>query len=278
MYAAPVIDLHVWAGRPQAGVALAEQIITDLAEAWQDPYFVGRIRVTALAIAALADEVANLSESERAAAVNHGSVLVAGGRDAAERGVPSGQRLGPEGRAWQARLEAEWHRLRWLAGIDLPPLTEHVKAWQAAIDAFDSGFPEVYERARSQSRLAAVLRAAGQLAEAAEQATSARAVARGLRAEPLLSELRSLGAVGSRERHGPGENEALTAREREVLALLVAGRTNREVARQLYISEKTVSVHVTNILAKLGARSRTEAAAIARRDGLIDSRGGSAQP
>ena len=58
-------------------------------------------------------------------------------------------------------------------------------------------------------------------------------------------------------------------REREVLALLVEGRTNRQIASQLYISEKTVSVHVSNILAKLNVRSRTEAAALANRDRLL---------
>jgi DNA-binding NarL/FixJ family response regulator len=59
---------------------------------------------------------------------------------------------------------------------------------------------------------------------------------------------------------------ALTDRERDVLALLVEARTNRQIANRLYISEKTVSVHVSNILAKLGVRSRAEAAALARRD------------
>ena len=62
----------------------------------------------------------------------------------------------------------------------------------------------------------------------------------------------------------------LTPREREVLALVADGRTNGEVARALFISTKTVSVHVSNILAKLGAAGRTEAAAIARREGLLD--------
>ena len=47
------------------------------------------------------------------------------------------------------------------------------------------------------------------------------------------------------------------------------GRSNGEVAKSLFISTKTVSVHVSNILAKLGAAGRTEAAAIARRDGLL---------
>ena len=60
----------------------------------------------------------------------------------------------------------------------------------------------------------------------------------------------------------------LTAREYEVLRLLAAGRTNREIATELFIAPKTASVHVSNILGKLGAASRTEAAAIAHAEGL----------
>ena len=60
----------------------------------------------------------------------------------------------------------------------------------------------------------------------------------------------------------------LTARELEVLGLLVEGRSNRQIAEQLFISNKTASVHVTNLLAKLGVHSRLEAAAMARRLGL----------
>ncbi|MCW2523445.1 MAG: transcriptional regulator, LuxR family, partial [Frankiales bacterium] len=59
-------------------------------------------------------------------------------------------------------------------------------------------------------------------------------------------------------------------RELEVLRLVEQGRTNRQAAKELYISEKTVSVHVSNILAKLGAGGRAEAGAIARRDGLLE--------
>ena len=60
----------------------------------------------------------------------------------------------------------------------------------------------------------------------------------------------------------------LTPREAEVLSLVAAGRTNREIAIGLYVSEKTASVHVSNILRKLGVTSRVEAAAVAQRLGL----------
>ena len=52
--------------------------------------------------------------------------------------------------------------------------------------------------------------------------------------------------------------------------LVAAGRTNGEIGKQLFISTKTVSVHVSNILAKLGASRRTEAVAVARDSGLLD--------
>ncbi len=66
----------------------------------------------------------------------------------------------------------------------------------------------------------------------------------------------------------PSPVAALTAREREVLGLVAAGRSNGEIGAALFISTKTASVHVSNILAKLGVRGRGEAAAIAHRAGL----------
>jgi DNA-binding CsgD family transcriptional regulator len=56
--------------------------------------------------------------------------------------------------------------------------------------------------------------------------------------------------------------EALTVREREVLEEIAEGRTNREIGERLFISEKTVGIHVTHILAKLGVRTRVQAGAI----------------
>ncbi len=109
-------------------------------------------------------------------------------------------------------------------------------------------------------------RAAGPVLQAALD------VARELGAEPLRAEIREAGGdrpTGPRrpaDRHG----EALTAREQEILALVARGRSNREIGTQLFISAKTASVHVSNILAKLGAAGRGEAVALARERGWLD--------
>jgi DNA-binding NarL/FixJ family response regulator len=62
-----------------------------------------------------------------------------------------------------------------------------------------------------------------------------------------------------------GGLDALTAREREVLAQIAEGRSNREIARLLSMSEKTVKTHVSSVLAKLGVADRTQAALLAVR-------------
>jgi DNA-binding NarL/FixJ family response regulator len=280
--AGAAIDLYSFAGRPLEGVALLDQIVDELTGLWQVDWFLGQIRLSALAIAGLADEVAHAPQAGRAALRDAGADLISAARTSSTEGMPVGRRLGVEAIAWLARAEAEWGRLRWLAGdfgagsppdadgstIDPRDLTE---LWRAAVDGFSYG--AVYEQARSRARLAEVLRASGEPREAAEQAALAREVARRLQAEPLLATLRALGSTRSRQIDagrpgGPvpsGGPDSLTARERDVVALIVEGRSNREIARQLFISEKTVSVHVSNLLAKLGVRSRAEAAALIRR-------------
>jgi DNA-binding CsgD family transcriptional regulator/tetratricopeptide (TPR) repeat protein len=70
-------------------------------------------------------------------------------------------------------------------------------------------------------------------------------------------------------RRGPADRYGLSPREREVLNILAEGRTDRDIAGRLFISERTVHVHVRRILAKLGVSSRTEAAGVAIREGLV---------
>ncbi len=96
---------------------------------------------------------------------------------------------------------------------------------------------------------------------------------RGWRARPV-TKARGLAAGGSSRPAGQpagqrrGPLAGLTGRELEVLRLLAAGQSNKEIGAELFIATKTASVHVSNILAKLGAASRTEAAAIAHGEGL----------
>jgi DNA-binding NarL/FixJ family response regulator len=107
------------------------------------------------------------------------------------------------------------------------------------------------------------------LGEAKEHAAIAgKLLARwgGARVEELAMLQRRLGGGDSVE--GP---DALTPREREVVALLAEGLTNGEIASRLFISPKTASVHVSNILAKLSMTSRTEVAAYAVRAGWADA-------
>jgi DNA-binding CsgD family transcriptional regulator len=183
----------------------------------------------------------------------------------------AGRHTGPEGNAWAARVRAEQARLHWLAGIDPPPVEDLIAVWQETTAAFER-FGHVYETARSRARLAAVLTAAGRPAEAKVEADLAHASATSLGAKALIAELRghSVGAPSASHAAKPRGGESLTAREREVLLLVATGRSNREIAQQLFISAKTVSVHISNVLAKLDAASRTEAVAIARRGNLID--------
>jgi len=200
-----------------------------------------------------------LAKSEHAALVRRATELE---KDVADT-VAAYPSFGPEGLAWQARVAAELARLRWLTGIDAPPEIDLLNLWRQAVEGFRA-LGQPFEQARSAVRLAAVLRAGGQDEEARSVRTSARDIATRLGAKPLLAEIDGSGGRASRP------DDELTPREREVLTHVSAGRSNGEIAALLFISTKTVSVHVSNILAKLNASGRTEAAAIARRRGVLD--------
>jgi DNA-binding NarL/FixJ family response regulator len=156
--------------------------------------------------------------------------------------------------------------LRWLSGDGGTEPASLVGVWHSAADGFAS-LGNVFEEARSTTRLAAILQASGEPVEARLLLDTAQRRASQLGAKPLLAEIAAISAPGVARRDRTVDD--LTPREREVLAHLVAGRTNGEIAKLLFISPKTASVHVSNILAKLGAATRTEAAAVARRQGLV---------
>lgn len=104
-------------------------------------------------------------------------------------------------------------------------------------------------------------------AEAAEVAAAIRAAIRG--EVHLDSEIaRRLTQV---LRSGPAGPALLTPRERQILVLLGEGRSNREIANILVISERTARTHVSNVLSKLNLTSRTQAALVAIREGLVPS-------
>src|SRR5918999_526373 len=121
--------------------------------------------------------------------------------------------------------------------------------------------------------------------EAAESLRKAHTIATKLDAPPLVGEIEGLARRArielgmaepparpgtSRPTTDGGVAVALTSREREVLSLVAAGHTNREIGEQLFISDKTASVHVTNAMDKLGALSRYEAASLASGLGLLE--------
>lgn len=145
------------------------------------------------------------------------------------------------------------------------------RAWHAATAAWDRCGDQYWAAVCRLRTADAMLRAKGDRGVAARLAAEALAAARSLGAAPLVAELEVLSRRG-RLGAGPSPADALrrlglTGREAEVLDLVAEGRTNRQIGDALFISEKTVSVHVTNLLRKLGVPGRTEAAEIRRRLG-----------
>jgi DNA-binding CsgD family transcriptional regulator len=99
----------------------------------------------------------------------------------------------------------------------------------------------------------------------------ARGICSDLGATPVLARADALIAqIPGRRRITPAYPAGLTRREAAVLGLVAAGRSNKEIAAQLFLSERTVERHITNVYRKIGTRRRTEAMAFALRHGLAD--------
>ena len=185
-----------------------------------------------------------------------------------------------EGSLYAALARAEWARLEHALGRGEPDAA----AFEAAGDAFAAvslPWPAAYARFRAGE--AHVAR--GDRTAAAAALAPAHAAAVSMLAHPLTEEIEALARRGRVDLAAqpaaapPPAPEAplgLTPREHEVLLLLAEGRTNREIGATLFMSEKTASVHVSRILAKLDVGGRVEAAAVAHRLGLTAGREGSA--
>jgi ATP/maltotriose-dependent transcriptional regulator MalT len=154
------------------------------------------------------------------------------------------------------------------------------KGYERAAAAWEAiGRPEPAATMRWREAEAQV--AASDRDAAAETVNAAHAAAAAMGASWLRGEIEGLAARGrlaleleaETVEAAPDEDQdedgfGLTSRERQVLALVAEGATNREIGAQLYMAEKTASVHVSRILSKLNVRSRTEAAAVAHRHRL----------
>jgi DNA-binding CsgD family transcriptional regulator len=252
----------LWRGDTETALAEAEAALAADARRGISP---AAVRVAAVALGARADRASAARSAGITTAVAAEEAAGARLLETAREGARFPERprsvLGPEGRGWLARAEAEYQRL---IGRNDPA------GWEKTLAEFGVGY--IYETARTQWRLAEALALNGRAREAADVWRAAAATAERLRAEPLRAALDDLGrrlgldGGGGRDvaKDGKGSVAALTSREHEVLALMSRGLSNRQIGEELFISQKTASVHVSNILAKLGAATRTEAAAIAR--------------
>ena len=269
---ASLTELALWQRRPADAamqVAAAIRLIDFTPEVRIGEIYALGVRASADA-AELARARRSSADADRAVAAGRELVVAMRRRHAevvADR--PSFEGLSE---AWLRLCEAEATRLE-----RRPDPT----VWLACIAAWERlGQPYVVAYARwreAEARLAA--RGDRDLAATALRAaleTTAR-----LGAEPLEREITALAArarldlePGEREESPVEPDEAtrfgLTAREREVLGLVALGRTNRQIADELFISENTAGVHVSNILGKLGVAGRGEAAAVAYRLGLME--------
>ena len=236
----------------------------------------------ALGLRAAADE-AEIARARRSPAVDAqlalGEELLAALRARHAAVVAGRPAFAEQSEVWLRLAEAEAGRLR--GASDPVAWLETAEAW----DRVGRPYPAAYARWReAEARLAD--RADRVAAEAALR--GAHATASRLEAAPLLAEIEALatrarldlmaagaatdGAPGAGDGDGVPDEAArfgLTSREREVLALVALGRTNRQIAGELFISENTAGVHVSNILGKLAVTGRGEAAAVAYRLGIV---------
>jgi DNA-binding CsgD family transcriptional regulator len=257
-----LIELHGDAGELDRAESALRDAVEFLSDLWQLRTIQPELRLNTLMLAHLSKRAGSVSAAERRALRDRGEAYADRNVRVWEDDVAQGA-TGLEAQAWRSRARAELLRLRWVTGDPSTDLDELVAAWREAVKGF-TDYGHRFEVARSQARLGAVLEAAGD-AEAADLRSTALATARDLGARPLIAEL----GYGTAPTSAAPAPTSLTPREREILVLVDRGLSNREIGERLFISAKTVSVHVSNIIGKLDASGRGEAAAIARDRGLL---------
>jgi DNA-binding CsgD family transcriptional regulator/tetratricopeptide (TPR) repeat protein len=261
-------ELHMADGRPADALTAVEDVLEGL-----DVPLIPRYGWPLLVAGARACEVAILAAT------------AARDQELAGRAEALLSRLrGLAGRTDAAGLMLQAYRLAFAAqASETNDPAQALTAWDDAAAAWERA-SQPYQRAAAMLRAAQAALAAGDRDGAEVRLLKAAQLAGGLGAGSLSSEIRLLARRGRIDLARAGADAAgsgtadsglgrlgLTEREFEVLRLVASGQTNREIADQLFISVKTASVHVSNILAKLSASSRVEAAATAHRLHLFDA-------
>jgi DNA-binding CsgD family transcriptional regulator len=255
--------IHLWEGEPEVAAAGIDRCLGLIEDAETSFYTACLYEFGARAVAEIGERTAD--ERTREAQLTKGRALLArldsvlGGT----AGTPP-----PAALASRAACAAELTRLSGEDGVG---------AWLGA-QALWQEVGDSYRAAYAGWRAAeATLAGEGKHSDAEDLAGKALGTALELGATPLASELESLGRrarleLSVEEHPGDAPTELaefdLTPRELEVLARLAEGMTNPEIAAELFISQKTASVHVSHILAKLGVGNRAKAAALAHRLGV----------
>jgi DNA-binding CsgD family transcriptional regulator/tetratricopeptide (TPR) repeat protein len=273
---AGLAEIAVWSGNvadvraaaDEGWTLLRDDVPPDPALAWLATLIVRAEADAAERARARRDEAGLAEARARAGAVAERLARFESGRSARGAGAP------PTGRivALMALFRAELGRLEGV--VDPGAWATVAAAW----DAIGRPYPAAYARLREAE---AHLGGRGSRADAEAALRSSHQVARRLGAEPLRREVELLARQARLElgeqttaestpeiESSPTAGLGFTAREDEVLRLVAGGWSNQQIADHLFISRKTASVHVSNILGKLGVSTRVEAAAIAHRLGL----------
>ena len=269
-----VAEVALWRAEPERAWEVATRTLDLFADS-EYLFYSARVYVSAIKAAAeIAQRARTLGDAARAEeAVSDARRIHARMREL----------LAPEHWVEGPSPEVLGHDALCVAELTRAEGTTDPKAWAVAAERF-AALSMPFELAYARWRQAEAHVLGDDRAAAAPVLREAAELARGLRAELLLAEIEGFGRRArialDADAPAPAVADAseldalgLTERERAVLELVADGRTNREIGEALFMAEKTASVHVSRILAKLGVRSRVEAATAAHRLGVSSAPG-----